>query len=236
MPVDVDAWVAEYEAHEHRFPRTPLPQQGQDTMKLVDTGGRDFEPAPVGNHIARCIGLIDVGTQQGEYQGKTTHARKIVIRWELPNELISEGEFSGKPFIVSKYYTASLSEKANLRKDLSAWRGRDFTDQELSGFDAKNILDKPCMVNVTHNEKGRAKVSGVTPIPKGLSVPGRVNDLLYFSLEPDEFKPAVFEGLGKYYKEQIEKSPEWADLHNTAPRTMKGSGSSFSDFESDIPF
>lgn len=200
-------------------------------MKLTDSGGKEFEQAPVGNHIGRCVGMIDIGTQQGEYLGKTTYARKIVLRFELPNELISEGDFAGKPFVVSKFYTASLSEKANLRKDLEAWRGKPFTADELRGFDAQNLLDKPCMVNVTHTEKGKAKVSGITPVPKGLPVPGRVNDLLYLSLESDEFDPKVFDGLSDYWKDEIRKSPEWADLHgNTGkPKTM-------ADIESDIPF
>jgi hypothetical protein len=200
-------------------------------MKLTDNGGKEFEQAPAGNHVGRCVGLIDIGTQQGEYLGKTTYARKIVLRFELPNELISEGEWAGKPFVVSKFYTASLGEKANLRKDLAAWRGRDFTPDELKGFDAKNLLDKPCMVNVTHTDKGKAKISGITPIPKGVEVPGRMSELLYFSLEPDEFKQATFDGLNDYWKSEIQKSPEWADLQGS-PRKS----SSFAEMESDIPF
>lgn len=204
-------------------------------MKLTDTGGKEFEQAPVGNHIGRCVGMIDIGTQQGEYLGKTTHARKIVVRFELPNELISEGDFAGKPFVVSKFYTASLSEKANLRKDLVSWRGREFTEEELRGFDAKNILDKPCMVNVTHTEKGKAKVSGITPVPKGMVVPGRVNDILYFSLEADDFDVKVFEGLNEYWQEQVRKSPEFADLYKAKPKGPNGKGA-FDDFADDIPF
>lgn len=201
-------------------------------MKLTDTGGKEFEQAPTGNHIGRCIGMIDIGTQQGEYLGKTTHARKIVLRFELPNELISEGDFAGKPFVVSKFYTASLSEKANLRKDLEAWRGKPFTPDELMGFESKNLLDKPCMVNVTRSEKGKAKISGVTPMPKGLTAPGRVNDLLYFSLESNEYRPEVYEALSDYWKGEIQKSPEWADLHDSAaPRR-----SAIEEMESDIPF
>jgi hypothetical protein len=199
-------------------------------MKLTDNGGKEFEQAPVGNHIGRCIGLIDLGTQQGEYLGKTTHARKIVLRFELPNELISEGEFAGKPFVVSKFYTASLGEKANLRKDLASWRGRDFTPEELMGFDSKNLLDKPCMVNVTRTDKGKAKIAGITPIPKGLQVPGRVHDLLYLSLEPNEFKRDVYEGLNDYWKGEIQKSPEWQDLQGSPRR------SPVEEMESDIPF
>lgn len=200
-------------------------------MKWTDSGGKEFESAPIGNHIGRCIGMIDVGTQQGEYQGKVTHARKVVIRWELPTELISEGDFAGKPFVVSKFYTASLSEKANLRKDLVSWRSREFTDEELRGFDAKNILDKPCMVNVTHNEKKKAKVAGITPIPKGMAAPGRVNDLFFFSL--DDFKPELFEKLSDYYKDMIRKSPEWAEMQGTSAPVAKNG---MDGLEDDIPF
>lgn len=199
-------------------------------MKLTDTGGKEFEQAPTGNHVGRCVGMIDIGTQQGEYLGKTTHARKIVLRFELPNELVSEGEFAGKPFIVSKFYTASLGEKANLRKDLEAWRGKPLVAAELMGFDAKKLLDQPGMVNVTHTEKGKAKISGITPIPKGLSVPGRVHDILYLSLEQDEFKRDVYEGLSDYWKGEIQKSPEWAELQGSPRR------SPVEDMESDIPF
>lgn len=206
-------------------------------MKLTDSGGKEFEQAPTGNHIGRCVGMIDIGTQQGEYLGKTTHARKIVVRFELPNELISEGDFAGKPFVVSKFYTASLSEKANLRKDLVSWRGREFTDEELRGFDAKNILDKPCMVNVTHNEKGKAKISGITPVPKGMTAPPRATDLLYFSLETEEFKASTFEGLSDYWKDHITKSPEYQDIHNGGSKPApRSGGSQFDDLESDIPF
>lgn len=201
-------------------------------MKLSDNGGKEFEAAPVGNHLARCIGMIDLGTQEQNYEGKTSYARKIVLRWELPNELMSDGEYAGRPFIVSRFYTASLGEKANLRKDLVSWRGKEFSPEELMGFDSKNLLDKPCMVNVTHNDKGKAKVAGVTPVPKGMQVPGRVNDLLYFSLEASEYKPATFEALADFYKEQIRKSPEWADLHGNGTKPA----GKFDDFASDIPF
>lgn len=204
-------------------------------MKLTDSGGKEFEQAPVGNHIGRCIGMIDIGTQQGEYQGKTTHARKIVVRFELPNELVSEGEFAGKPFIVSKFYTASLSEKANLRKDLVAWRGREFTDEELRGFESRNILDKPCMVNVTHTDKGKAKISGITPVPKGMPVPGRVHDITYLSLERDEFDAKIFDALNDYWKDHIKKSPEFGELYNGGDKP-KASGSKFDDLVDDIPF
>lgn len=204
-------------------------------MLLSDKGGKEFEKAPIGTHVARCIKLIDLGTQFGEYQGKPTSARKIVVSWELPNETMTEGDYADKPFIVSKFYTASLSEKANLRKDLINWRGRDFTPAELSGFESKNILDKPCMVQITANENGRHNVTGVMAMMKGAECPPRINALVYFSLERNEFKAEVMESLADFYKGKIQASPEFQALSRPADPVQKGVDH-MADLDSDIPF
>lgn len=201
-------------------------------MKWADPGGGDFEPAPIGSHIARCVKVIDLGTQNGEYKGAVSIKRQVSIFWELPTELMTEGPSKGKPFLVGKTYTASLSEKANLRQELATWRGRDFTPDELKGFDAKNILGKPCMISVAHTEKGRAKVSGVMSVPKGLEVPTQLNKSVYFSLEPDEFSLEVYESLGKWHKETIAQSPEF--IH--AMRGGEEQGNAFADMTDDIAF
>ena len=193
-------------------------------------GGQEFEQAPVGNHVARSIGLIDLGTQAGEWQGKPTSRRQIVVRWELPTELMNDG----KPFIVSKFYTASLGERSTLRHHLTAWRGREFTAQELMSFHAKNILGKPCLLNVVHSDTGKARVSGVGAVVKGMEVPPQINPTIYFSLERDEFDAAVFEKLPDFYKELIRKSPEYMELEGPS-NPIKKVGS-FEDLESDIPF
>lgn len=204
-------------------------------MILTDSGGKDFEQPPVGTHIARCIKVIDLGTQRGEYQGKATSKRQLILGWELPNELISEGDYAGKPFTVSRFYTASLSEKANLRADLANWRGRDFTKDELSGFDPKNILGKPCMLSLTLNEKGKVRVTGVMAPPKGTNVPPVAHDEIYFSLEPDEFNDEDFEAISPGIKKMIELSPEYAAIRHK-PQVSKPAGGSIDDMDDDIPF
>jgi len=205
-------------------------------MKWADNGGGDFAQAPAGTHVARCIKLIDIGTQFGEYQGKPNSKRQVVIGFELPNELMTEGDFAGKPFFVSKYYTASLSEKANLRKDLVNWRGREFTAEELMGFESKNILGKPCMIQLTPNDKGKVRVTGVMQLPKGTTVPPQVTPSFYFSLERDEFNHAAFDALSDYYKDIITKTPEWQALQSKADPVSKQQGSKFDDLDDDIPF
>lgn len=179
-------------------------------MRLTDSSGGDFEQAPTGSQVGRCIRIIDLGTQQGEWQGKIHYKRQGIFMWELPNALMSEGEFSGKPFVVSKFYTLSLSEKANLRKDLAAWRGRDFTPQELAGFDPKAIIGAPCLLGITESDKGKSRVTTVMQLPKGMPVPDQINESVYFSLE--DFDQKVFDNLSKGIKAMIEKSPEYQHL------------------------
>ena len=203
-------------------------------MILKDNGGGEFEQPPVGTHAARCVKIIDIGTQKGEYQGKATFRRQIILGWELPTELMSEGEFAGKPFTVSKFYTASLGEKANLRKDLANWRGRDFNPQELAGFEAKNLLGAKCMLSLTENDKGKVRVTGVMALPKAMreTLPAQIAPTVYFSL--DEFDPKVLESLSDGYKKFIMASPEYQEAVN--PKQKHHDLGMPQDIDSDIPF
>tara|TARA_R110000868_G_scaffold150390_1_gene373554 strand:- start:764 stop:1408 length:645 start_codon:yes stop_codon:yes gene_type:complete len=202
-------------------------------MKWEGKSGGDFEQPPAGTHVARCIKVVDIGTQQGEYQGVPNAKRQCIITFELPNELMT-GEHAGKPFITSKFYTASLGEKANLRKDLANWRGRDFTEEELNGFESKAIIDKGCMLSITLNDKGRARITGIMALPKGTQVPPRVNETVYFSL--DEFDAGVYESLSDGIKKMISASPEYQRAIKPRPAAPAQKQTFEEAMEDDIPF
>lgn len=173
---------------------------------IAKESGSDFKQPDAGTYPARCIKIIDLGTQHDEWQGKPIVRRQVMLMWELPTETVTiDGQ--EKPMIVSKFYTLSLSEKSNLRPDLEAWRGRAFTPEELLGFDLANVLDKPCMVSVIHNDKGKARVSSVGKLVKGIEVPPHFNKPVFFSL--DEFDGSVFQSLPDGIKNIIAKSDEY---------------------------
>jgi hypothetical protein len=180
-------------------------------MIAKDNGGGNFTPAPAGTHVAICIKLIDIGRQREEYQGQVTHPHQFIMGWELPNELIQGGELDGQPFYASKFYTLSLHEKATLRKDLASWRGRDFTPEELEGFDVQNVLGKACMLSIVSKKGGGTKIGGVMALPNGMQVPKQTNPSVYFSL--DEFDKDVFDSLSDGIKKFIVQSPEYLALH-----------------------
>ena len=178
-------------------------------MKASDTGGTTFEQVAPGTYPARCYKLIDLGTQLSEYQGESKRRHQIIIGWELPTELMTSGEYEGQPFTASKFYTLSLSEKSTLRPHLVNWRGRDFTPEELAGFELKKLLNKTCLLSIVHDDKGRAKVGGVMALPKGMQVPDPVNEPVYFSLDPDEFSQEVFDSFSDKMKALIVGADEY---------------------------
>jgi hypothetical protein len=195
LTTEQKAWIDDYETEERRL--------GIMGRHAKDAGGSDYKQAPIGNHVARCIRLIDLGTQHGEYQGQPNTRNQVLITWELCNEPMDDG----KPFTVSHFYTNSLNEKATMRAHLEAWRGRQFTEAECRGFDLNNILGKPCMLTVIANEKGKSKVSAVAAMPKGLKAPEPVNPVSAFWIE--EWDQAAFDAIPKGIREIIEKSDEY---------------------------
>lgn len=174
--------------------------------RWTDTGS-DFEQAPTGTFAARCIRVIELGTQTSQYGTK----RKTILTWELPTELMD----NGKPFIISRFYTASLNEKAILRQDLEAWRGKTFTEQELAGFDQRQILGKPCLIT-TIEEEGKTKVKSVSALLKGVEVPPQVNESLFYDV--DAHDESAFAKLSSKIQDMIKSSKEWQERH--APKAQ----------------
>lgn len=224
-------WLADYT-------RNSQPKE-EKRMKVSDTGGGvDFEPAPAGNHVARCHMIIDLGTSHNEMYD--TWRRQVFVGFELPTEIktykdADDNEVS-MPFTVGKFYTASLNEKANLRKDLESWRGKPFTEDELSGFELDNVLGVPVMANVIHKEKkgggAKADISSISPVPKGMDVPKPVHDTVTFSL--DDFSQAKFDAVPKGFQEIIKRSEEYKNKDNNSDETPVHTGGEFKD--DDIPF
>jgi len=131
-------------------------------MIVKETGSSDWEAAPVGVQPAVCVNVFDIGLQPGYQGGPPSH--KVVVLWELTGQSRRQ---DGKRFLLTKTYTASLSEKATLRHDLEAWRSRPLTPDELEGFELDNIKTKACqLVLVSKPSNGKTFVNIETVLPK----------------------------------------------------------------------
>lgn len=212
-------------------------------MKMPPNTGGDFTPPPSGTHLAICYRVIDLGTQQVEWQGQTKRQRKIMLSWELAEEPMEDGQ----PFTVHQRYTFSSHERSIFRQHLEAWRGRAFTEAELcggeGGFEIKNVLGVPCLLTIIHEDKnGRtyANIKGISKLPKGMNAPLATNGAVYLSLERGEFDKDVFESLSDGLKTIIQKSPEYAEatmgaqVSDAPPPAHQGDG--YDDLNDSVPF
>jgi hypothetical protein len=158
------------------------------SITASDTGGGGGVKilAPSGLMAARAVDVVDLGMVKSEFYGTTKP--KITIHWLL-DRLIPTGkwthpltgevvdvpdELAGKPFMVSKRYTLSLHENATLRHDLMNWRGKDFTPEQLQGFDVESVIGAPAGLNILHQESGGkwwANVAGISSLPEGWDAP-----------------------------------------------------------------
>jgi len=213
-------------------------------MALIakSSGESTFVPVPQGMHLARCYRIIDMGTQKSEYQGQVKHLSKVMLQFEIHGNdddnkpIVTQ---KGEPMSISKNFTLSLAEKATLRKDLQTWRGREFTEDELRGFELKNVLGAWAMISVIkalgNNGKEYTNIAAIMSVPSAIKkagIPEGHNDLTLFSI--DEPDMTLFDSFSNGLKEKIGKSPEWQSRgKSSAPKAPAGP---FDDMEDDIPF
>lgn len=181
---------------------------------IAENKGGNFTLIPANNHIARCYGMVEIGTvkeEQGLYAGKESH--KVRISFETPLECHDFGK-GLQPFAIHKEFTLSMHEKATLRKFLESWRGKAFTDDEAKSFDITKLLGKPCMLNVIHKKSGSgndyADISSIGTLPKGFVCPDQVNETVLLSF--DNWNQNVFDAMPDFVKEKIKKSKEYAAM------------------------
>ena len=202
-----------------------------------------FKKVPPGVWMARCVGVVDLGTQEVEFSGEKKLQHKLQLTWEVFGEdeagvaLVADQNGREVPLQISKRYTLSLNEKAALHRDLAAWRGRDFTPDELKAFDISKLLGAWCMLNVQHNEspngKTYANVASITPLPAALKKNTPKSDTPLVSFDLSAFDGEVFESFPEYLQDVIKASAEYKATR-AAPAKAEHA---FADMEDDpLPF
>jgi len=109
----------------------------------------DFVPSPPGLWAGVCCDVVDLGMVETQWGKK----HRVQLRWLVDAQ---PPRSDGKPYMVSKKYTLSLHEKANLRIMLEVWRNKKFTADELDGFDLEKLVGAPCQIQVAqeHGDEG----------------------------------------------------------------------------------
>jgi hypothetical protein len=175
----------------------------------IKKSGGNFEPVPEGQFVARCYRVIDLGTQEVEWNGDIKHQQKVLVSWEILEDGVRMD--NGEPYTINKTYTASLHEKSSLHKDLVAWRGKPFSEQELMGFEMQDLLGTYCTLQIVHNEKNGRKFANVNAIMGTKERPTPVNDDVWFDITKPDLK--VLDSLGDYYKDKITSSLDYFEAN-----------------------
>ncbi len=202
-------------------------------MIITTSSSSDFTPAPAGSFLARCCRVVDLGTQKTEFQGETKQQHKVLVVFEILDPDVFRED--GKPYTVAKRYSASMHEKAALRRDLESWRGAKFTDADLKHFDLASILGRTCLLSVTHTEKdGRvfANIAALVKAPKGMTGTDPTEPLVHFDLASPDW--TVFDGLGERLRAQIMAAPEYLAAKKVKPATEPPAA--WDDIPDDVTF
>jgi hypothetical protein len=199
------------------------------------------EPIPAGTYLGRCYSMVHLGTHDDEFQGRAKKTNKVRITWELPTEMkVFNPEKGEQPLVISKEFTLSMADKANLRAFLTSWRGKPFTSEEAMSFDITKLLGVPCQLSIIHEPSKKdpsrvyERISSITSVMKGVTAPPQINPTFVFSLE--SFDPDAFNALPDWLKEIIRESDEYKAFSAPAEQPQVNNVVDTSiDFD-DLPF
>lgn len=148
------------------------------TQKANKNSGEGFEKAPPGNHPAVLVAMIDMGTQEENFQGQTKWQHRAFFVYELVNERMKT--VPARNHVIAIDLTVSLNEKAKLRKWIEARTGKSIPDGVE--YDISQEVGQPCLLNVVM--KGDfPKIESVSSVPKGMTVPAPQNTPTTLSLD-----------------------------------------------------
>ena len=122
----------------------------------------NFEPCPEFTGKGVCVDVTPLRKQQSQFGERDVF--KIVF------EVDADKDDGSRYCVWSKNFTPSLNEKANFRKFLHGWFGRDLSRAEMDDFDTDCLIGKPAQLVVVQEHKENetyANIVACTPDKTG---------------------------------------------------------------------
>lgn len=165
-------------------------------------------PLAGGTYAGVCIGVVDLGEQYNERFKKVQNT--VSLTFEIAGETVERGN-GPEPRWLSREYTKTLGEKANLTRDLQKLLG----EGDLDGFDLRALLGRACLLSVQCRERPDGarfnRVEGLMALPKGMPAPVPASETFLFDMD-DPATHAILPALPQFLREKVERSPTWARL------------------------
>lgn len=174
-------------------------------FKKTESTRTPIERLPDGAYPARVVQIIDIGVQEDTFNASNGPAPKVFIQFEFPTETIDiDGE--AMPRWLGREYKVFTGEKAALTQLVKALDPSG--EKSEYGANVEGLLGLPCMVTVGSTKSDKAKISSVTGLPKGFSVPELANDSFIFDMDnPD---PEIWEKLPDWMKNKIREANNYS--------------------------
>ena len=139
-------------------------------MKLSNKSGGDFQPHEDGTFIGVCVDVTPLVKRQTDYG--------IKEEFRLVFETNAQAQPDGsRQCVWSRAFTPSLSEKANFRKFLRQWLGRDLNAAEEADFDTEELIGKGANLVIIQEQVGEktyANIAACTPLKgEGIAPSGK---------------------------------------------------------------
>lgn len=180
-----------------------------------------------GTYPAILVGMVDMGTQDFEFEGVKRKRRTLSLSFEFPlkKELWYVGDTEAKPQLLSLTYTYSMAtakngNKSALRKFIEAIFG-PMTDSVAQNFDLSQLIGKLYNVAIVQVESKQGtmynKIQSVGPFQNfwqnefNQGLLNVTNDLKIFSIDHDGFESMAFAKLYFWERTQIKESYEAQD-------------------------
>lgn len=181
-------------------------------LEKMHTSHSKGERIPEGTFMSRIGSLVDMGVQPQTHwkTGEKTESKpRLLLTWELPDEKIevehNDGSIEELPRLISKEYTASNYEMANIVK---------LAKEMLGG--SKNLvelLDMPSMISIGSTNTGNAKVVSCVKAPKGMEVSPLSRPPVYFDFDAPEQER--FESLAGWVQDKIRGAENYNGFADT---------------------
>lgn len=164
------------------------------------------------------VGLIDLGEHDTGFKDKNGNANirpKLMVQFELVDDLLTEGENAGKPLMITQEFTLSRDVKSKLRYMLiDTLVGHKTTDDEVAKFKLSTVVGKAVMLGIAHRKKTNvaadnpnthyAYIASIAGVHKSVAMPEAVHEPFVLSLKA--FDKAVFDKLPKWIQDKVNLS------------------------------
>lgn len=172
-------------------------------------------------HDMICYGVVVLGTQTREWQGKQKKYMQVRILWEIADETHVFEEAKGPQRLqVFSDYNLFMDDKANIVKMLKAWFPALANKENWKLGDAiRGLVGKSCRGIIEHRKSKDGKstfanisASGAAILPPKVNISACENPTFFFDFDIDKFNWDEYNKIPSWIRKTIEKSDEWPSV------------------------